>query len=191
MIPSHHSVRCLSSGITACGLRGVATDPSKRMSCSVALKPFFVVCSFPSAKRLAGFKKVDVTEKENLVGKVFSSVAPQYDVMNDVMSGGLHRLWKDTFVGMLRPAPGIHHLDVAGGTGDVAFRILSGLRHPKSKTYEGSITVLDINAAMVEEGKKKADRLGLSGPLSSPDFISTSLQIVELPFRNQFSPSTA
>ena len=51
------------------------------------------------------------------MGKVFSSVAPKYDVMNDVMSGGLHRLWKDKFVSMLDPAPGIHHLDVAGGTG--------------------------------------------------------------------------
>lgn len=66
---------------------------------------------------LAGFRTVPRGEKETLVGQVFSSVAPKYDVMNDVMSGGLHRLWKDKFVAMLDPAPGIHHLDVAGGTG--------------------------------------------------------------------------
>lgn len=56
-------------------------------------------------------------DKETLVGKVFSSVAPNYDTMNDVMSGGLHRLWKERLVDMLGATPGIQHLDVAGGTG--------------------------------------------------------------------------
>jgi 2-methoxy-6-polyprenyl-1,4-benzoquinol methylase len=65
----------------------------------------------------AGFRQVKTDEKETLVGQVFRNVAPKYDLMNDVMSGGMHRLWKDKLVSMLDPAPGIHHLDVAGGTG--------------------------------------------------------------------------
>ena len=66
--------------------------------------------------------------KQGLVGEVFSSVAPSYDVMNDLMSGGLHRLWKDRLVEKLRPWAGMRHLDVAGGTGDVAFRVLDAMR---------------------------------------------------------------
>ena len=65
----------------------------------------------------AGFKEVNKDEKDTLVGQVFSRVAPKYDLMNDVMSGGMHRLWKDKFVNILDPSPGIDHLDVAGGTG--------------------------------------------------------------------------
>lgn len=100
-------------------------------------------------------------EKEPLVGKVFENVAPKYDVMNDVMSVGMHRLWKDHLVAKLSPAPGIQHLDVAGGTGDVAFRILSKLK--QNGAYEGGVTVLDINPAMITEGQKKADTRKLAG----------------------------
>ncbi|KAG2496051.1 hypothetical protein HYH03_005970 [Edaphochlamys debaryana] len=75
-----------------------------------------------------GFKQVPRDAKQSLVGQVFSSVASSYDVMNDLMSGGMHRLWKDRLVEALRPFPGQEHLDVAGGTGDVAFRVLRAVR---------------------------------------------------------------
>ncbi|KXZ41514.1 hypothetical protein GPECTOR_421g282 [Gonium pectorale] len=75
-----------------------------------------------------GFRQVPRDAKTGLVGQVFSSVASSYDVMNDLMSGGLHRLWKDRLVESLRPFPGQQHLDVAGGTGDVAFRVLRAVR---------------------------------------------------------------
>ena len=110
---------------------------------------------------VAGFKDVPKADKEALVKKVFENVAPRYDVMNDVMSGGLHRLWKDTFVSKLAPPPGINHLDVAGGTGDVAFRVLQQMRSGGSSS--GSVSVLDINEAMLKEGQKRADKKGLSG----------------------------
>lgn len=108
-----------------------------------------------------GFRDVPVGDKEPLVGKVFENVAPKYDVMNDVMSVGMHRLWKDCLVSKLSPTPGIKHLDVAGGTGDVAFRILDKLK--QNGAYDGSVTVLDINEAMLAEGKKKAESKHLSG----------------------------
>lgn len=111
-----------------------------------------------------GFQHVERDQKQNLVRQVFSSVAPSYDVMNDLMSGGLHRMWKDRLVEMLAPFPGTKHIDVAGGTGDVAFRVLraiqgaEGLRNvcDTSEGPVGSVTVFDINREMLEEGKKKA-----------------------------------
>ncbi|XP_028551396.1 2-methoxy-6-polyprenyl-1,4-benzoquinol methylase, mitochondrial [Dendrobium catenatum] len=73
-----------------------------------------------------GFKEVSEEEKSKLVGNVFNSVASNYDLMNDLMSGGLHRLWKDRLVSKLHPFPGMKHLDVAGGTGlhFTTFRVL-------------------------------------------------------------------
>ncbi|MEW5317542.1 MAG: hypothetical protein WDW38_008830 [Sanguina aurantia] len=75
-----------------------------------------------------GFKSVPRGTKESLVAQVFSNVASSYDVMNDLMSGGMHRHWKDSLVEKLRPFPGMQHLDVAGGTGDVAMRVLRAIR---------------------------------------------------------------
>lgn len=72
-----------------------------------------------------GFRYVSEGEKDRLVRGVFSSVAQRYDVMNDLMSAGLHRIWKDYFVDQLRPFRGMKHLDVAGGTGDIAFRCVA------------------------------------------------------------------
>jgi ubiquinone/menaquinone biosynthesis C-methylase UbiE len=100
------------------------------------------------------------------VRQVFSSVAPSYDVMNDLMSGGMHRLWKDRFVEMLSPFPGMKHIDVAGGTGDVAFRVVRALENAESLQSQtsgskGHVTVFDINAEMLEEGRKKASKSGL------------------------------
>lgn len=103
-----------------------------------------------------GFRTVDADVKEDLVRGVFSSVAGKYDVMNDAMSLGVHRLWKDTFVGELDPGRRgpLRCLDVAGGTGDIALRILD---HAREKYYdrETTVEVLDINPDMLAEGRKR------------------------------------
>jgi demethylmenaquinone methyltransferase/2-methoxy-6-polyprenyl-1,4-benzoquinol methylase len=104
-----------------------------------------------------GFRDVPEAQKEGLVREVFSSVAGKYDLMNDLMSGGVHRLWKDAFVEWLNPRPGWRCLDVAGGTGDVAFRIADLVR---ARGGEAEITVCDINADMVGEGLRRAQGKG-------------------------------
>ncbi|XP_076905514.1 2-methoxy-6-polyprenyl-1,4-benzoquinol methylase, mitochondrial-like, partial [Bidens hawaiensis] len=83
-----------------------------------------------------GFKKVNEEDKSQLVGNVFTKVASNYDIMNELMSGGLHRLWKDRLVSKLNPFPGMKHLDVAGGTGDVAFRILETINSVSRRAIE-------------------------------------------------------
>ena len=94
-----------------------------------------------------GDELVSPEEKTRRVGEVFSSVARRYDLMNDLMSGGMHRLWKDRFVARVKPRAGEEILDMAGGTGDVAFRMARrGAR----------VTVSDINADMLEVGKQRA-----------------------------------
>jgi demethylmenaquinone methyltransferase/2-methoxy-6-polyprenyl-1,4-benzoquinol methylase len=101
-----------------------------------------------------GDELVSPEEKTRRVGAVFSSVARRYDLMNDLMSGGMHRLWKDRFVARVKPRPGEAILDMAGGTGDVAFRMAErGAR----------VTVADINADMLEVGKERAQKRGLAG----------------------------
>src|SRR3954453_12005973 len=95
-----------------------------------------------------GDEMVNPEEKTRRVSEVFSSVARRYDIMNDLMSGGMHRLWKDRFVARVKPRPGEAILDMAGGTGDVAFRM----------ARRGAlVTVADINADMLEVGKRRAD----------------------------------
>ena len=99
-----------------------------------------------------GDELVSPEEKTRRVGAVFSSVARRYDVMNDLMSGGMHRLWKDRFVARVKPRAGETILDMAGGTGDVAFRM----------ARRGAVvTVADINPDMLEVGKQRADARGL------------------------------
>jgi len=101
-----------------------------------------------------GDELVSPEEKTRRVGHVFSSVARRYDLMNDLMSGGMHRLWKDRFVARVKPRPGEAILDMAGGTGDVAFRMARrGAR----------VTGADINAAMLEVGKQRAEARELKG----------------------------
>ncbi|MBW0481158.1 hypothetical protein O181_020873 [Austropuccinia psidii MF-1] len=104
-----------------------------------------------------GYQEVPQSEKETLVGKVFSSVASSYDLMNDAMSLGIHRLWKDHFVKSLDPCGQIHCLDVAGGTADIGLRILDHARLVHSNR-DVKVTILDINPKMLEEGQKKVNQ---------------------------------
>jgi demethylmenaquinone methyltransferase/2-methoxy-6-polyprenyl-1,4-benzoquinol methylase len=104
-----------------------------------------------------GFRSVALSEKQALVDDVFSSVADRYDLMNDLMSGGLHRLWKDAMVSALNPPRRgrlWRLLDVAGGTGDVAFRVA------ERSHGHAEITVADINEAMLAVGQERAAKLG-------------------------------
>lgn len=101
-----------------------------------------------------GYETVSASEKAARVGAVFSSVARKYDVMNDAMSGGMHRLWKDRFVRRVKPRAGEAILDMAGGTGDIAFRLArSG----------AAVTVADINQDMLDVGVERAMDRGVDG----------------------------
>jgi demethylmenaquinone methyltransferase/2-methoxy-6-polyprenyl-1,4-benzoquinol methylase len=101
-----------------------------------------------------GDKLVSPEEKTRRVGQVFSSVARRYDVMNDLMSGGMHRLWKERFVARVKPRTGEDILDMAGGTGDVAFRMAR---------RGAQVTVADINRDMLAVGEQRAKRRGVTG----------------------------
>lgn len=110
-----------------------------------------------------GFTTVAEEEKQGLVNEVFSKVASRYDQMNDLMSAGLHRLWKDDFIAMLNPpktARAFAALDVAGGTGDIAFRIA---RAGGPGTH---VTVADISPEMVGEGRIRAEKEGLDARIT-------------------------
>ncbi len=106
-----------------------------------------------------GFQDVPEGEKAGRVRGVFESVANRYDVMNDLMSVGIHRLWKDAMMDWLAPRGGQKLLDVAGGTGDISFRFL------KRAGY-GEATVLDLTAEMLEEGQRRAEAARLSNSLT-------------------------
>ena len=101
-----------------------------------------------------GYEDVTPEEKTRRVGGVFASVASSYDVMNDAMSGGLHRVWKDVFVRRVKPRDGEAILDMAGGTGDIAFRMAK---------HGAAVTVADINPAMLEVGIERAAKRGIDG----------------------------
>jgi demethylmenaquinone methyltransferase/2-methoxy-6-polyprenyl-1,4-benzoquinol methylase len=100
-----------------------------------------------------GYAEVAPEEKTERVGAVFSNVASRYDLMNDAMSGGMHRLWKDRFVARVKPRPGEQILDMAGGTGDVAFRMAARV---------ADVTVADINQDMLDVGLDRAAARGIT-----------------------------
>lgn len=100
-----------------------------------------------------GYTEVTPAEKTAKVGEVFARVARRYDIMNDMMSGGMHRVWKDRFVARVKPRTGENILDMAGGTGDIAFRL---------KARGAGVTVSDINPAMLEVGQARAAKRGLT-----------------------------
>jgi len=118
-----------------------------------------------------GYEEVDADEKTGRVGAVFSNVAAKYDVMNDAMSGGMHRLWKDRFVRRVKPQPGEQILDMAGGTGDIAFRLAA-----KGAT----VTVSDINQDMLDVGIERAMERGLD------DLVWSRQNAEELSFPARF-----
>ncbi len=122
-----------------------------------------------------GFREVDIADKQGLVDRVFDQVAGRYDLMNDLMSGGLHRLWKDALVAWLGPPRRASHgysvLDLAGGTGDVAFRIAD-------RSAGAEIVVADINAEMLKVGRERADRRRLSGRLA---FVESNAEDLAFP----------
>ncbi|KAK6184221.1 hypothetical protein SNE40_006731 [Patella caerulea] len=144
-----------------------------------------------------GYENIPEDEKEERVYKVFENVATKYDLMNDAMSAGIHRLWKDYFISKMAPTPGTQLVDVAGGTGDIAFRFLNYVRNEDSESYNNQdrqsdvetppelrsisesdeisesgesktekaksfVTICDINQAMLDVGKSKAENLGFS-----------------------------
>jgi len=126
-----------------------------------------------------GFEEVSPDEKTARVGSVFSRVARRYDLMNDLMSGGLHRPWKDQFVRRVRPRSGEHILDMAGGTGDVAFRLAArGAR----------VTVCDINPDMLAVGEDRALKRRIEGLVwsvqnaESTDFAASSFDAYTIAF---------
>ncbi|KAK3927317.1 2-methoxy-6-polyprenyl-1,4-benzoquinol methylase, mitochondrial [Frankliniella fusca] len=111
-----------------------------------------------------GFEKVKEEEKSSKVHKVFEDVAQDYDKMNDCMSFGVHRLWKDIFMQHLSPVPGTSLLDVGGGTGDIAFRFIKYLKNSPSSSntdLSSHVTISDINNEMLTVGKKRAAEGGI------------------------------
>ena len=117
-----------------------------------------------------GYRRVAVEEKKPLVRAVFDSVAPRYDVMNDLMSLGVHRIWKRIFLTALDPRPTATLLDLAGGTGDISFgwRRLGG----------GPVIISDINASMLAVGERRAAARGLLGGMS---FLVADAEALPLP----------
>ena len=101
-----------------------------------------------------GEQLVSPEEKTRKVGEVFTSVARRYDLMNDLMSGGMHRLWKDRFVARVKPRSGESILDMAGGTGDIAFRMAK---------HGARVTVADINPDMLAVGMERAETRKIDG----------------------------
>jgi demethylmenaquinone methyltransferase / 2-methoxy-6-polyprenyl-1,4-benzoquinol methylase len=103
-----------------------------------------------------GYQEIPEADKAGRVRGVFSSVAGRYDLMNDLMSGGAHRLWKAALVDWLAPRPGIQLLDLAGGTGDIAFRVLDRVHG------QGHATICDMTEEMLVEGARRAEARGLA-----------------------------
>jgi demethylmenaquinone methyltransferase/2-methoxy-6-polyprenyl-1,4-benzoquinol methylase len=124
-----------------------------------------------------GRKSVSPQEKTQMVLGVFDSVASRYDLMNDLMSLGIHRLWKDTLIRKIRPTSHLSYLDVAGGTGDIAFRIA------EKAGKDAKIIISDINTSMLEVGKARAIDRGYI-PTANGGFDWVEANAENLPFED-------
>lgn len=124
-----------------------------------------------------GYEEVSPEEKTERVGEVFSSVAKKYDVMNDAMSAGMHRLWKDKFVRRVKPQPHEQILDMAGGTGDIAFRMAA---------KGAQITVSDINQDMLDVGIERALQKIQEGSRGLDSLVWSRQNAEELTFPSRF-----
>lgn len=123
-----------------------------------------------------GYKTVAATEKANLVRGVFDSVASRYDVMNDLMSAGMHRLWKRHTVDQAAVRPGNAVLDLAGGTGDLAIRFAARVGP------EGHVVLADINMAMLSEGRRRLVDAGVAGNQSIAQVDAEKLPFADASF---------
>jgi demethylmenaquinone methyltransferase/2-methoxy-6-polyprenyl-1,4-benzoquinol methylase len=125
-----------------------------------------------------GYKTVDLDAKQGMVDDVFRSVARRYDLMNDLMSGGLHRAWKDALVTSINPPRSerpFRLIDVAGGTGDVAFRVVD------AGGAGTQVTVCDINADMLGVGRERAAERGLDERVA---FVEGNAEALPFPDRS-------
>ena len=120
-----------------------------------------------------GYRTVQADDKAGLVRGVFDSVAPKYDLMNDLMSLGIHRLWKSALIDWLNPRPDMQLVDVGGGTGDIAFRFL--------ERGGGPVTVCDINAEMLAVGRDRAIDRGI---LENVEWVNGDAEALPLPDRS-------
>ena len=142
----------------------IEPDPSASSSAGEAptdVPPAGSPAGDPGKESLAsfGYRDVPKAEKAGLVREVFESVAPRYDLMNDLMSAGVHRLWKNALVDVVNPRPGEKLLDVAGGTGDIAFRLVKRVAEKGGACAD--VTVCDVNPAMLGVGRDRAINRGL------------------------------
>ncbi|KAJ3130053.1 2-hexaprenyl-6-methoxy-1,4-benzoquinone methyltransferase [Nowakowskiella sp. JEL0407] len=139
-------------------LRPLYSPVTCRTINQVLCRASFSVNATPPSEKTThfGYKTVPEDLKEDLVGQVFGSVAKNYDTMNDFMSMGIHRLWKDHYINKLSPTRDTKLLDVAGGTGDIAFRFLNYVKRLYGPMHDASVMVVDINPAMLEVGKVRA-----------------------------------
>ena len=126
-----------------------------------------------------GFKEVDRDQKSNLVKDIFSNVAKKYDLMNDLMSAGTHRLWKNNMINCIDFFDNIKIIDVAGGTGDIAFRIAKKAQE-KSLNYQ--IEVVDINPQMLEVGRSRAVDMNLFSHLNFVENDGENLKFADESF---------
>ena len=135
--------------------------------------------SGPASQTSFGFRSVAEDERQGLVNRVFADVAERYDLMNDLMSGGLHRLWKDDFITMLAPPRSeraFHLIDVAGGTGDIAMRCL-GAGGPNCKA-----TICDISPEMLDVGRRRISEAGLEDRIALVEGNAEALSFADRTF---------
>ncbi|KAJ8904944.1 hypothetical protein NDN08_001457 [Rhodosorus marinus] len=146
-----------------------------------------------------GFQDIPVNEKSDRVRGVFANVAENYDLMNDLMSGGMHRRWKASFVKSLGATPDMKIIDVAGGTGDISFRILDDIK--QIGALESPIKVLDPSVPMLEVGRRRASELNYAGQvefeiddaeeLSTVADDSVDAYLISFGMRNVTNPAKA